>query len=93
MDFHDVANIFPMMGDEEYKALVADIKVNGLHQPVWTYQNKIIDGRNRYKACIDAGIEPQFRVWDGNGSLIAFVVSLNLNRRHSLLKKSDESLL
>jgi hypothetical protein len=32
MEFHDVANIFPMMGDEEYKALVADIKTNGLHQ-------------------------------------------------------------
>src|SRR5437588_685622 len=82
MQFHDVANIFPMMGDEEYRALVADIKANGLHQPIWTYQGKIIDGRNRYKACLEAGIEPQFREWNGEGSLIVFVVSLNLNRRH-----------
>src|SRR5205807_5405213 len=59
-----------------------DIKANGLHQPIWTYQDKIIDGRNRYKACLEAGIEPQFREWNGEGSLIAFVVSLNLNRRH-----------
>jgi ParB-like chromosome segregation protein Spo0J len=82
MEFHDVANIFPMMGDEEYRALVADIKANGLHQPIWTYQDKIIDGRNRYKACAEADIEPKFQEWDGNGSLVAFVVSLNLNRRH-----------
>jgi DNA modification methylase len=82
MEFHEVANIFPMMGDEEYNALVADIKAHGLLEPVWTYQGKIIDGRNRYKACSDAGVEPQFRAWNGNGSLVEFVVSLNLKRRH-----------
>jgi hypothetical protein len=25
---------------------------------------------------------PEYRTWDGNGSLVAFVVSLNLHRRH-----------
>jgi hypothetical protein len=80
--FHEVASIFPMMGDEEYQSLVADIQVNGLLEPIWIYQNKIIDGRNRYKACRELGIEPQFREWDGNGSLVSFVVSLNLKRRH-----------
>jgi hypothetical protein len=83
MDFHDVANIFPMMGDEEYKALVADIKANGLHQPIWTYQGKIIDGRNRYKACREVGIEPQYCEYEGDeASIIPFVLSLNLQRRH-----------
>jgi len=28
------------------------------------------------------GIEPQYRTWNGIGSLVAFVVSLNLHRRH-----------
>jgi len=82
MEFHEVANIFPMMNDDEYNALVVDIKAHGQLEPVWLYQGKIIDGRNRYKACVEAGIEPQFREWSGHGSLIAFVVSLNLQRRH-----------
>lgn len=82
MEYHDVANIFPMMGDEEYSALVDDIKANGLLESIWTYQGKIIDGRNRYKACLEIGIEPSYREWDGKGSLVEFVVSLNLKRRH-----------
>jgi len=28
------------------------------------------------------GIEPHYREWDGSGSLVSFVVSLNLHRRH-----------
>lgn len=82
LEIHDVANIFPMMTTEEYQHLVEDIKKHGLKEPIWTYQNKIIDGRNRHKACVDAGVTPRFREWDGNGSLVSFVVSLNLNRRH-----------
>jgi hypothetical protein len=38
--------------------------------------------RNRYQACQLAGVEPQFREWDGNGSLVMFVYSLNFHRRH-----------
>lgn len=91
MRFHEVANIFPMMGDEEYSALVADIKANGQREPIWTYLGKIIDGRNRYKACLEIGIEPRCREWYGNGSLVAFVVSLNLNRRH--LTSSQKAMI
>jgi hypothetical protein len=82
VESHEVAAIFPMMGEDEYARLVASIKANGLREPIWTYQDKIIDGRNRYKACIEAGVEPQYREWDGIGSLVQFVVDLNLERRH-----------
>lgn len=80
--FHPVADIFPMMDESEYAGLVADIKANGLREPIWLHSGKIIDGRNRYRACCDLNIEPTFRTWDGEGSLVAFVVSLNLHRRH-----------
>src|SRR5437764_806061 len=92
MEFHEVANIFPMMADEEFTALVADIKTNGQLTPVWTYQGKIIDGRNRYKACMELGIEPQFKEWNGDeANLLSFVLSLNLQRRH--LTSSQKAML
>jgi hypothetical protein len=82
MEFHDVCNLFPMMADEEYRALVEDIREHGLREPIVVWQGKIIDGRNRYRACMELGITPQYREWDGRGSLTAFVVSQNLHRRH-----------
>lgn len=92
MEFHEVANIFPMMSDEEFQALVADIKANGQIEPVWTYQGKIIDGRNRYKACVEVGIEPRIREWNGEETnLLPFILSLNLQRRH--LSSSQKAML
>ena len=82
MEFHELTEIFPMMSAEEYEALKADIKANGLYEPIWTYDGKIIDGRNRFNACREVGVAPKFREWSGNGSLVSFVVSLNLRRRH-----------
>jgi DNA modification methylase len=82
MEFHEVCNIFPPMGDDEFRALVADIRANGLREPVWTHDGKVIDGRNRIRACQEIGILPATQEWNGQGSLVAFVVSLNLHRRH-----------
>lgn len=83
MEFHPAANIFPLMSDEELAGLQADILRNGLLEPVWLHKDgRILDGRNRYKACVTLGIKPTFRTWDGDGSATAFVVSLNLHRRH-----------
>lgn len=82
-EFHEVANIFPLMQGDEFEALKADIASNGQREPIWLHTDgSIIDGRNRYRACMDLDIQPVFRTWDGKGSLVAFVVSLNLHRRH-----------
>ena len=89
-EFHHVANIFPMMDTEEFAGLKSDIEVNGLLEPICVNADgHIIDGRNRYLACEQLGITPEYRTFDGNGSLVAFVVSLNLKRRHlNQLQKS-----
>ena len=80
--FHSVADIFPMMSDADLQELAQDIKEHGLHEPIWICNGKIIDGRNRYRACRVVGVEPTFREWGGEGSLANFVLSLNLHRRH-----------
>ena len=82
MKIHKVADMFPMMGGDDFNMLKQDIKENGLLNPIWTYEDKIIDGRNRMLACKEVGVKPRFKEWDGKGSLVAFVVSLNLHRRH-----------
>ena len=82
-EFHSLANIFPMMTDQELESLKQDIQKNGLREPIYLFNGKIIDGRNRYLACLKAGIKPIFRNYKGNESdLLNFVISLNLHRRH-----------
>lgn len=82
-EYHEVANIFPLMTGEEFAALRDDIAANGLREAIWLHPDgRIIDGRNRHRACVELGIAPVYRTWNGQGSLVAFVVSLNLHRRH-----------
>lgn len=83
MRFHEVANIFPLMQGEEFDTLCQDIEAKGLIEDIWLHPDgDIIDGRNRYRACQEVGIDPRFRTWNGDGSLVGFVLSLNLHRRH-----------
>jgi len=81
MEYHPLAEIFPMIEGAEYDSLVEDIRLNGLHEPIWIYEDKILDGRNRWRACKDAKIEPKTREYRGKDAL-SFIVSLNLKRRH-----------
>lgn len=81
--FHPTSNLFPLMEGSEFDELVDDIKANGQREPIWLHPDgSILDGRNRYNACIKAGIEPQYRTWDGHGSAVSFVLSENVHRRH-----------
>ena len=54
-EFHPIANIFPMMEGKEFEHFKADIRTRKLQEPITVYENKVLDGRNRYKACKDLG--------------------------------------
>lgn len=92
MEFHPIADLFPLMSADEFEVLCLDIATNGLRESIWTYEGKIIDGRNRYNACREVEVEPQFRAWEGKAAgLVPFVVSLNLHRRH--LNESQRAMI
>jgi hypothetical protein len=82
LEAHYLAELFPLMEGKPFADLVADIRDNGLREPIVTFEGKILDGRNRYRACMEIGIEPLTRDWDQKGDILAFVLSKNLNRRH-----------
>ena len=81
MKAHPYAELFPMMPEDELRELAADIKVNGQREDITTLDGMILDGRNRYRACEIAGVEPMTRGYLGDNPL-AFVLSSNLHRRH-----------
>ena len=79
---HPIADLFPMMTDEELADLAADIKANGLLHPIVVdKEGALIDGRNRARACEIAGVEPTIMVFDGDDPR-AFILAMNIKRRH-----------
>lgn len=80
---HPLADLIPSMTDEEYQALKSDIQNNGYRKecPIILYEDKILDGRHRYKACQELGIEPKYEEYKGTEPS-SFVISLNLKRRN-----------
>jgi ParB-like chromosome segregation protein Spo0J len=90
LETHPAADAFPLMTGELYRQLVADIKAHGLRDDIVVCAGKVLDGRNRQRACEDAGVEPRYREYDGNDP-IGFVVSANLCRRH--LNESQRALV
>jgi ParB-like chromosome segregation protein Spo0J len=89
-EVHPVADIFPLMSAEELNDLGGDMLAHGQREPIWIYQGKILDGRNRYKACLLKGIEPRLTEYIGPDA-VAFAVSMNLKRRH--LDDSQRSMV
>ena len=81
MEYHEYANIYRMLPDKELQTLAADIKSKGQLLPITSYEGKILDGRNRFRACGIAGLQPRFTEYTGDDPL-GFVMSHNLHRRH-----------
>lgn len=82
LEFHELANIFPLMEGKAFDDLVEDMRQHGQRELVYLYEGKILDGRNRYNACKKLGKECDTMAFPGEGTPLDFVISLNLHRRH-----------
>jgi hypothetical protein len=81
--FHPLAAYFPMLPKDEYEELKKSIKNFGLLEPITTLDGMILDGRNRYTACMEIGVTPRYRdYWENGHEPIDFVVAANMRRRH-----------
>lgn len=80
-EFHDTANAFPFITGEAYESLKKDIEQNGIIEPIYLFEGKIIDGRNRYRVAQDLGLNDiPVREYEGDDP-VEFVQSMNLHRR------------
>lgn len=79
---HPAADMFPMMGADEFAELCASIAESGLEQPI-TIDNAgmLLDGRNRLLACHEVQQEVLFDYYEGSDPW-GFSLRLNMLRRH-----------
>lgn len=100
--FHPYADLFPLIEGDQFAELVADIKANDLRERIVVLDGAILDGRNRYRAGLVAGLLDDDDGPDRtkyfvrfvpavDGDPLTFVVSKNLKRRH--LNESQRSFI
>ena len=78
-------NIFPAAKAEDYNRLRDDIRDNGYDskQPIIIYEGEVLDGWNRWTACLELKINPPTRQFDGNESEAIGLV-MRTNKRRNL---------
>jgi ParB-like chromosome segregation protein Spo0J len=83
-NWHEAANIFPLMSDADVTDLAEDIKKKkGLDYPVAIFEGKVLDGRNRILACKRAGVKASFEIVKRTFDFdpLDFVIRRNSKRR------------
>lgn len=85
---HPYAEMFPLLTGIPFDQLKDDIKQNGQKIPAIRYKGRIIDGRNRIRACLELKIKPRIEEWhvpnksrNEETQILEFIVSMNLHRR------------
>ncbi len=80
---HPLALALPVMTGEEIERLYEDIAANGVREPLWLYDGKVLDGRHRLAMAYAAEKPVSLRQFDGTvDDAKRLVFSANLARRH-----------
>lgn len=98
--YHPLCSMFPKVEGEEFEQLVESIKQTGLLEPITVLPHRpeetiiVIDGANRLRACIEAGIDPRpfvtlhpkddetDEIAPSEDELLEFVMAKNIARRN-----------
>ena len=96
MKIHPAANVFPMLESDQLASLAESIAKVGQIHPILLWSNgegdMLIDGRNRFRACELAEIEPKYEHFEGDEDAVRnLILGVNLERRD--LKKSQKIML
>jgi hypothetical protein len=95
LPFHPFADPWPLMADDsdDFKDLVADIKANGMREQPVSYQDMILDGRNRARAAVAGGVPFSYMPFQGDDKKArALVKSANEHRRHQTREERRKAL-
>lgn len=67
-EFHPAAEYFPLHTPEEFAELLGSLRQHGYDtsHPIVLCDGMILDGRNRYRACQELGLEATFVIYTGN---------------------------
>jgi ParB-like chromosome segregation protein Spo0J len=90
---HPLAELFPMISDDELRELAEDIRKNGMIEPIVLYEGKILDGRNRFNAAKLVSFpfrRANFRELLCHLDPRAYVISANIKRRHLTAEQKRE---
>jgi hypothetical protein len=89
---HPFADQFPLIEGREFDDLVADIKNHGQREPIMLDgERRIVDGRNRFRACMAAGVTPIVATLsDKDDEVVSYILSMNIHRRHLTLEQKRD---
>lgn len=91
VQFHPLADTFPLLEGDEFDGLVKDIEEHGMRHPVVLFEGKILDGRNRYRAAQKLGVAHRETKFEGEyDDAVRLVISENIHRRH--LSPADRAI-
>jgi hypothetical protein len=76
------------MTPEEFDALKEDIAGRGLIYEIVLYENKVLDGWHRYRACVDTGTAIRTKEYTGNDPAGFVAACTVLRRRLSSLQRA-----
>lgn len=82
---HPAADVFPLITGPAWDAFVEDVREHGVEEPVWMFDGRLLDGRNRARACLVLGIDIPTRTFAGTeDEAIRFVIRQNITKHRHL---------
>jgi hypothetical protein len=86
-EIHPIARCYPKITGKDFTELKKSIRAQGLLNPITLFEGQILDGSNRYRACIDEGVTPSFKELPEGADPFLYVIAQNESRRHLTLQQ------